>query len=142
LANIVTKDLARDLIGDVVSLIGHSKPYVRKKSVLSLYKLYTKYPQGLRLTFEKLKEVGSYNLLKDSGFLSLTHGFMATKISLVRPETRGRGERGRVVRGERDLRAGQQEPQELSGHGAQVLPPAHHLVQQLDAHQGKPKSTE
>lgn len=59
LANIVTKDLARDLIGDVVSLIGHSKPYVRKKSVLSLYKIYIKYPQGLRLTFDKLKEVGS-----------------------------------------------------------------------------------
>lgn len=64
------------------------------------------------------------------------------QIVLVRPETRGRGERGRVLCGERDLRAGQQEPQELSGHGAQVLPPAHHLVQQLDAHQGKPKSTE
>jgi AP-3 complex subunit delta-1 len=57
LANIVTKDLARDLIVDVVSLIAHSKPYVRKKSVLSLYKLYVKYPQGLRLTFDKLKEV-------------------------------------------------------------------------------------
>lgn len=60
LANIVTKDLARDLIGDVVSLIGHSKPYVRKKSVLSLYKIYIKYPQGLRLTFDKLKEVSSH----------------------------------------------------------------------------------
>ena len=57
LANIVTRDLARDLIGDVVALIGHSKPYVRKKSVLSLYKLYVKYPQGLRLTFDRLKEV-------------------------------------------------------------------------------------
>lgn len=57
LANIVTKDLARDLIGDVLMLIGHSKPYVRKKSVLSMYKIYVKYPQGLRLTFDKLKEV-------------------------------------------------------------------------------------
>lgn len=56
LANIVTRDLARDLIGDIVGLIGHSKPYVRKKAVLSLYKLYIKYPQGLRLTFERLKE--------------------------------------------------------------------------------------
>lgn len=56
LANIVTRDLARDLIGDVVSLIAHSKPYVRKKAVLSLYKLYLRYPQALRLTFERLKD--------------------------------------------------------------------------------------
>lgn len=62
LANIVTTDLARDLIGDVVQLITHSKPYVRKKAVLSMYKIFIKYPQGLRLTFDKLKEV---RLVKD-----------------------------------------------------------------------------
>ena len=56
LANIVTKDLARDCIGDLVTLMGSSKPYVRKKAVLAMYKLYMKYPQGLRLTFEQLKE--------------------------------------------------------------------------------------
>lgn len=56
LANIATADLARDCIADLVNLMGHSRPYVRKKAVLSLYKLYIKYPQGLRLTFEKLKE--------------------------------------------------------------------------------------
>lgn len=38
-------------------LITHTKPYVRKKAVLSMYKLFIKYPQGLRLTFDKLKEV-------------------------------------------------------------------------------------
>jgi AP-3 complex subunit delta-1 len=56
LANIATADLARDCIGDLVNLMNHSRPYVRKKAVLSMYKLYIKYPQGLRLTFEKLKE--------------------------------------------------------------------------------------
>ncbi len=56
LANIVTKDLARDCIGDVVALMSSAKPYVRKKAVLAMYKLYVKYPQGLRLTFDQLKE--------------------------------------------------------------------------------------
>lgn len=56
LANIATKDLARDCIGDMVNLMGHSKPYIRKKAVLAMFKLYVKFPQGLRLTFDKLKD--------------------------------------------------------------------------------------
>jgi AP-3 complex subunit delta-1 len=56
LANIATSDLARDCLGDMVALMSHSNPYIRKKAVLGMYKLYVKYPQGLRLTFEKLKE--------------------------------------------------------------------------------------
>lgn len=56
LANIATKELARDCISDLVSLMNHSKPYVRKKAILAMYKLYVKFPQGLRLTFDKLKE--------------------------------------------------------------------------------------
>ena len=52
----MTKDLARDLLQDSVLLMSHSKPYVRKKAVSSMFKLFVKYPQGLRLTFEKLKE--------------------------------------------------------------------------------------
>ena len=56
LANIVTKDLARDLLQDSVLLMSHSKPYVRKKAVSAMFKLFVKYPQGLRLCFEKLKE--------------------------------------------------------------------------------------
>jgi AP-3 complex subunit delta-1 len=56
LANIATKDLARDCISDLVGLMDHSRPYVRKKAVLAMFKLYIKFPQGLRLTFEKLKD--------------------------------------------------------------------------------------
>ena len=55
LANIATKDLARDCMGDLVNLMNHTKPYIRKKAVLAMYKLYVKFPQGLRLTFDKLK---------------------------------------------------------------------------------------
>ena len=56
MANIANKDLARDLLSDVVNLMSNTKPYVRKKSVLAMYKLFVAYPQGLRLSFEKLKE--------------------------------------------------------------------------------------
>lgn len=56
LSNIVTTDLARDLLGDVVSMMNSHKAYVRKKATLALYKMFLRYPQGLRLTFDKLKE--------------------------------------------------------------------------------------
>lgn len=56
LANIATKELARDCISDLVTLMNHQRPYIRKKAILALYKLYVKFPQGLRLTFDKLKD--------------------------------------------------------------------------------------
>lgn len=56
LANIATTDLARDLLGDVVAMMNSPKAYVRKKATLVLYKVFLRYPQGLRLTFDKLKE--------------------------------------------------------------------------------------
>lgn len=56
LANIVTTDLARDLLGDVLAMMGSPKPYVRKKATLVLYKMFLRYPQGLRLSFDRLKE--------------------------------------------------------------------------------------
>lgn len=55
LANIATEDLSRDLLSDVVTMLTSSRPYVRKKATLLLYKLYLRYPQGLRLTFDNLK---------------------------------------------------------------------------------------
>ena len=61
LSNIVTEDLARDLLADVTNLIVHPQPYLRKKAILCLLKMFMKYPQGLRLTFSKLQD----SLLKD-----------------------------------------------------------------------------
>ena len=45
LANVVTKDLARDLLEDVTKMLTSSRPYVRKKATLVLYKLFCKFPQ-------------------------------------------------------------------------------------------------
>jgi hypothetical protein len=55
LASIATPELAENLIGDLVSMLTSSRPYIRKKATLVLYKLYIQYPQGLRLTFDNLK---------------------------------------------------------------------------------------
>lgn len=54
LSNIINGDLAKDCIGDMVLLMKHPNPYVRKKAILVMYKVYLKYPQGLRLTYDVL----------------------------------------------------------------------------------------
>lgn len=43
-------------MSDVVALMNNANPFIRKKAVSAMYKLYVKYPQGLRVTFEQLKE--------------------------------------------------------------------------------------
>jgi len=51
----VTEQLAQDLLPELTNLTTHSQPYLRKKALLCLFKLFIKYPQGLRLTFEKIQ---------------------------------------------------------------------------------------
>lgn len=62
LSNIVTEDLARELLGDITNLTSHPQPYLRKKAILCLLKMFMKYPQALRLTFPRIQEC----LLKDT----------------------------------------------------------------------------
>ncbi|KXN68785.1 Adaptor protein complex AP-3 delta subunit [Conidiobolus coronatus NRRL 28638] len=56
LAQFMTPDLAQFLVQDLLTLLNHSRPYVRKRAVLTLYPLFLKFPQGLRLGFPRLKE--------------------------------------------------------------------------------------
>ena len=56
ISNIVTEDLARDLLPELTNLTSHPQPYLRKKAILCLFKLFVKYPQGLRLTFDKIEQ--------------------------------------------------------------------------------------
>jgi len=56
LANIITADLARDLAPDLVTMLTSNRPYIRKKAVLVLYKVFLKYPEALRPSFNRLKE--------------------------------------------------------------------------------------
>jgi len=61
LSCIVTPDLGRDLVSDIVTLLNSQKHYVRKKAVLVLFKIFLSYPDALRPVFPRLKEK-----LKDS----------------------------------------------------------------------------
>ena len=56
ISNIVTEDLASDVLSELTSLTIHTQPYIRKKAILCLFKVFVKYPQGLRLSFEKLQK--------------------------------------------------------------------------------------
>ncbi|KAL3945881.1 MAG: hypothetical protein SGBAC_000032 [Bacillariaceae sp.] len=55
-ANIVTEELAQDLLPELTNLTQHPQPYLRKKAILCLFKVFVKYPQGLRLTFGKIQQ--------------------------------------------------------------------------------------
>ena len=56
LAQIVTPDLARDLTPDVIQLLKHSKAYLRKRAIVTLFRVFVQYPESLRLAFPKLQE--------------------------------------------------------------------------------------
>lgn len=56
ISNIVTTELAQDLLPELTNLTSHPQPYLRKKAVLCLFKVFVKYPQGLRLTFAKIQQ--------------------------------------------------------------------------------------
>lgn len=56
LACFITSDLARDLANDIMMLLTSTKPYLRKKAVLILYKVFLKFPEALRPAFSRLKE--------------------------------------------------------------------------------------
>uniref|UniRef100_A0A0X3P8N0 AP-3 complex subunit delta domain-containing protein n=2 Tax=Schistocephalus solidus TaxID=70667 RepID=A0A0X3P8N0_SCHSO len=52
----MTTDLARDLCTDILALTSSPKPYIRKKAVLLLYKVFLKHPEALRASFPRLRE--------------------------------------------------------------------------------------
>ena len=56
LSNIATPDLSMDLLNDVYTLMSSSRPYIRKKAVLVLLRLFKQWPKALRLSFDRLKE--------------------------------------------------------------------------------------
>lgn len=56
LAHIATPDLARHLGPDVIKLLTHSKPMIRKKALLVLYALIIKSPDLLETSWDRLRE--------------------------------------------------------------------------------------
>lgn len=52
----ISSDLSRDLANDIMTLMSSTKPYLRMKAVLMMYKVFLNYPEALRPAFPKLKE--------------------------------------------------------------------------------------
>ncbi|KAL1983933.1 hypothetical protein VTN96DRAFT_9786 [Rasamsonia emersonii] len=56
LPHIITPSLAMSLLSDLLPRLSHSNATVRKKTVVSLYRLALVYPEALRLAWPKIKE--------------------------------------------------------------------------------------
>lgn len=56
IATIVSPALAKDILNDVTMKLSHSKPYIRKKAVLALFKVFLQYPESLRSTLPRVIE--------------------------------------------------------------------------------------
>lgn len=56
LPHIITPSLALSLLGDILPRLSHSHAVIRKKAVVSLYRLALVYPEALRLAWPKIKE--------------------------------------------------------------------------------------
>lgn len=56
LAQIVSHDLARDLTIDIMGLLKHSSPGIRKRSILVLFRIFVQYPESLQQAFPVLKD--------------------------------------------------------------------------------------
>jgi len=54
ISSIVTTPLASDITDDVIKMLNHSKPYIRKKAILTMYKVFLKYPEAIRTHLSRL----------------------------------------------------------------------------------------
>lgn len=69
LSSICSPEICRDIIGDLSSMLSSSRPYIRKKTMLCLFRIFVRDPQALRTCFPKLKErLGD----EDQGVLTAT----------------------------------------------------------------------
>ncbi|KII93311.1 hypothetical protein PLICRDRAFT_672814 [Plicaturopsis crispa FD-325 SS-3] len=56
ISHIVTPDLARDLAPDLIAMLNHSRPHIRKRAILALYKVFDKYPEAAQQGMGRLRE--------------------------------------------------------------------------------------
>ncbi|KAG5641635.1 hypothetical protein DXG03_004558 [Asterophora parasitica] len=55
-SHIVTPDLARDLSPELIAMLNHSRPHIRKRALLALYKVLVKYPETAKHARTRLEE--------------------------------------------------------------------------------------
>ncbi|KAK7040144.1 AP-3 complex subunit delta [Paramarasmius palmivorus] len=56
ISNIVTSDLARDLSPELIRMLNHSRPHIRKRAVIALYKAIQRYPEVLQHSISRMRE--------------------------------------------------------------------------------------
>ncbi|KAF8167541.1 adaptin N terminal region-domain-containing protein [Crassisporium funariophilum] len=56
LSHIVTAELARDLSPELIAMLNHSRPHIRKRAILALYKVLVKYPEAIHHARSRLEE--------------------------------------------------------------------------------------
>lgn len=52
----VSSDLARDLSPDLVKMLSHSRPHIRKRAVVLLFKVFQKYPEVIPHAMGRIRE--------------------------------------------------------------------------------------
>ncbi|CAI4052905.1 Apl5p SKDI_16G0820 [Saccharomyces kudriavzevii IFO 1802] len=53
LSTIITPSLARDIADDLFTMLNSTRPYIRKKAITALFKVFLQYPEALRDNFDK-----------------------------------------------------------------------------------------
>ena len=56
LSHIVTPELARDLSPELIGMLNHSRAHIRKRAILTLYKLLVKHPEAINHARVRLEE--------------------------------------------------------------------------------------
>eukprot|EP00929_Paragymnodinium_shiwhaense_P048254 TRINITY_DN24421_c0_g1_i1.p1 TRINITY_DN24421_c0_g1~~TRINITY_DN24421_c0_g1_i1.p1 ORF type:complete len:1074 (+),score=312.77 TRINITY_DN24421_c0_g1_i1:150-3371(+) len=69
LASICSPEICKDILNDLLAMLSSSRAYLRKKTVLCLYRVFLRDPPALRTAFPKLKERLSD---EDQGVLTAT----------------------------------------------------------------------
>ena len=56
LTQFITSDLARDLHPEIIAMLNHSRPVIRKRAVVALYKIVSGYPDVVSVALPRLTE--------------------------------------------------------------------------------------
>lgn len=56
LSHIVNPELARDISPELIAMLNHSRPIIRKRAILALYKTLVKYPEAITQARVRLEE--------------------------------------------------------------------------------------
>jgi AP-3 complex subunit delta len=56
LSHIATAELARDLSRDMFAMLNHSRAHIRKRAVVAMFKIFSKYPDAIPTGMPRVRE--------------------------------------------------------------------------------------